>query len=342
MRCVRKARRPRERARILVFALGAVFFTCFPWRIQAREELIPRRVYIGLEGNIPAGADSLVVKNLPDALYAAVSDRQPIVRVHRRGEAHSVILVSADPGEAGMSLEITLSRPDGTVLFTSSHLFDGDFSKYLAFIEKTASETAQLVPMVEPEVRIIEEVEDETVRRMVEEIDFADRMASRFTLTLWMSGYLRDFNDFTNPVHRFSVFPIILDAAWHYNRTGGITASLYFDSVDADFDGTADFFFFPGVGIYYRTLGRVSAGFGLQLFLGPVFRGTGTTLGSLLLFYPALVVNITPKIAVKTRFGFAVYPPMMVGLWPGTWEMNLLYTHFFAIGFSYRLGKTLQ
>ncbi len=339
---IRRPRSPRGSVRMLAMVLSAVFFVCFPWRIQAQEDLIPRRVYIGIEGDIPAGADSLVFKNLPDALYAAVSDRQPIVRVHQREEAHSVIIVSAETVEKGTLLDVTLSQRDGTVLYTSDHLFDGDFPKYLAYIEKTASETARLVPMVEPEVRIIEEVEDETVRRMVEEIDFADQMASRFTLTLWMSGYLRDFNNFTNPIHRFTVFPIILDAAWHYNRTGGITASLYFDSVDADFDGTSDFFFLPGIGIYYRTLGRVSAGFGLHLFLGPVFRGTGTTLGSLLLFYPALAVNITPKIAVKTRFGFAVYPPMMIGQAPEIWEMNLMYVHFFSIGLSYRLGKTVR
>lgn len=327
-------------AGLLCICFLITLFTAFPASSGAQEivEKIPQRVYFSMSGEIPPIEERKTIASLPEIYYSTVSNRQPIVRVEEAEEAHSLIEIEAEAISGGVAVRVRLLR-QGEEVYSDDFPYTGDIDTLLAFVDRSSGRMSGYLGLVEPKIIIAEEVQDTELRQMVQKIDFADRTAKPFELTLWLSGLSRNFDDYMQPVDRFSIFPLDLEAAWFPSRNIGIKVSLLFDYFDiaSDADLAPNLFIFPGIGFQYRTLGRITAGFGITQYFGGVIANGGFSFIPLTTFEPSLGVNITPWLGIKVRFGFG----LNTGFFFGGGESGIAYEYnlVFMIG---SMGLTIR
>jgi len=307
---------------------------------------IPRRVAFVREGarETLTPDQRALTGGLADYLYTSIAARQPIVRVEDREAAHSTVLVVTRREGRGAQVEVELIEDGRTTETTSLLLADSgnELAEYTRFVEQTAAAFAPHLDLVEPVVESAELGEEEALREVVRETDYADKLDRRFELTLWLSGLSRVYHDplVDNPstlaTRDFSVFPLILDASYYLSRTFGLTFSFYFDygdffafdMVEEDTGGgefepagrarSTNVFLLPGLGVSYRTLGLFSAQFGAVFYYGAVYVDADDPVGpiggagdtgwlsySFLSFNSGLAWNFHPRVSVRTRFGFS-------------------------------------
>lgn len=329
--------RPAAAASVL-FSIALLAF--FPAHAETQEivEKIPQRVYFSMSGEIPPIEERRTIASLPEIYYTTVSDRQPIVRVENPEEAHSLVEIEAEEISEGVAIRVRLIR-EGEEVYSDDFPYTGNIDTLLAFVDQSSNGMSGYLSLVEPKVIVAEEVQDTELRQMVQKIDFADKTAKPFELTLWLSGLTRNFDFDMQPADRFSIFPLNLEAAWFPSRNIGIKVSLLFDYFDisGDTDFEPNLFIFPGVGFQYRTLGRITAGFGVTQYFGGVIANGEFSFIPLTAFEPSLGVNITPWLGVKVRFGFGLNTSFFFGGGDSSFATD--YNLVFSIG---SLGLTVR
>lgn len=338
--------------------------------------LIPRRVSFSqvstvsdLDENQKALTGALI-----DYLYTSISSLQPIVRVEDTERAHSIVAVSLQKEGDAVRIEVALKEAGETRLKRDYRLArDGeDLEGYTQFINETAEVMAPYLEMVKPEVTKADFSEEEKMVEIIEETDYADELNRRFELTLWLSGITRVYHDPNQEdpellaTRALSVFPIVLDAAYYFNRSFGLYLSLFVDYGDFfAFDmievmderiGKAEstnLFLLPGIGITYRTLGVVSAQFQLGLYYGAVrvdakdnVEGVAEagevawTQYSLLSLNTIVAWNMFPFLSLKTKIGMSFDLRQLIlmetGIIPYDMSYNGFFFSIFSIGVSYR------
>ncbi len=335
---------------------------------------IPRRVLFDLERLEPANAPDTMLgtapERLPDFLYTRVSQLQPVVRVFDTTEAHSV--VTTEVGASDGSVAVVL-RESGAEL--ARYRFDpgGGIPAFTGFVTDTAAALAPRLGFVAPEVVVVFDSDQDERGQIVRDVVLADRLASRFEFTLWLSGLMRNI-DTNQDIDgaRVALDPFALEASWFLRRNLGLTAALWIHYSDFLYFGrTVDgqgaqgllnsFFLLPGVGVTYRTLQRVSGSAGVTLYAGPVWvtnesdetvgddrdgfepwlePGESTTLlYSMVVLHGGLGVSLDHRWTLRTRFSINIRPAMLLGFeedtsYPSDGAGGFF--HYLSLGVGYR------
>jgi hypothetical protein len=337
--------------------------------------LIPRRVYFSQTSSVAAMDEQrqALTGAILDYLYTSIAALQPIVRMDDPERAHSSVLVDlASEGEA-VRIRVSLSENTQVQVERDFRLLtlDQDLNDYTRFINDTASVFAPYLDLVKPEVRESEFSDEKAMIEVVEETDFAEKLNKRFEITLWLSGLTQVFHEPTvaQPeqisIRPFTVFPIVIDAAYYFSRSFGIYISLFSDYNDffafdtiRDIDDTLldkaeskTLFLLPGIGITYRTLGYLSAQFNAAFYYGWARVEALDDVGgvadageiawinySFLSLSFILGWNILPEVAVKTKFGMNIdmVHLFLMESYPYEFDHNGIFFNFFSIGASYR------
>ncbi len=316
--------------------------------------LIPRRVFTEPLASAPGvevgPEEQVLLARLPGILQARAAALVDIVPVSEPGRANSVIAVSAAP--QGDAVAVTASlKEGGTAVSEGSFSFRPgslDYQVCAAWIEETAQRFVGHLGPVEPQVKVTSRVREQRLKRVVEQIDFADSMNRRLELSVWAGQLFRMMREGGLDSYPRAL-PLRLDAAWFFGPSAGLVASLYFDrnvfmTFARDDSTRTDFlsrntFLLPGIGVSYRTLDRISGGFTLMVRVGPVnvyaledlqnvaWDGTTMRTGislaqgeSAWVLYELLTVegylafNLTPRMALKLRTAVSVNPFMLIGV----------------------------
>lgn len=332
---------------------------------------IPRRVLFADPTGVELIADveiRALLERLPDYLYTTVSELQPVVRVVAEEEARSRVDVVVDSDSLIVRLVADTDEPEQRSL---GRPFDSQ--ELLAFVDEASEWLAGSLGLVEPLVLVTQSEQAVARRQVIEEVEFADQLATPWELTLWASGVLRllDFSQ-ESIVPKVELFPAIFDATWYFQRYLGLTTSLWYQQTGYLYFGedssglpgdTYAWLILPGVGITYRTLDVLSANIGAILYAGPVIvtnndsvtigddsssgfapfldpGQTKTILFTTLLLQGGVSYNLSTQWSVRTRFSLSMYPLMLIGLDSVNWypnSGNAAFFTYFSLGATFRL-----
>jgi len=337
--------------------------------------LIPRRVFFSQTSNVE-GIDEerqALTGALVDYLYTTIAALQPIVRVQGSERAHSSVLVDLAMDGETVKIQVALRDKNQIQVARDFRLVtvDRGLDEYTEFINETARVFAPYLELVKPEVREVDFSDEKAMVEIVEETDFTEKLNKRFEITLWLSGLTQVFHDPTvaEPeqisMRPFTVFPIIIDAAYYFGRSFGLYLSFYSDfneffafEIIRDIDDNAldkaaskALFLLPGIGITYRTLGYLSAQFNVAFYYGWArVEALDNVAGvadageiawinySMLSLNFILGWNMLPEVAIKTKFGMNMDIVHLILMDSIAYEFdyNGIFFNFFSIGASYR------
>lgn len=356
--------------------LLVLLFLVFAVTVSADSlSLIPRRVFFSQTSSVGSVDEErqALTSALVDYLYTTIAALQPVVRVEDSESAHSSVLVDLTRDGEAVKIQVALREKNQIQVARDFRLMavDRGLDEYTGFINETARVFAPYLELVKPEVREVDFSDEKAMVEIVEETDFTEKLNKRFEITLWLSGLTQVFHDPTVAEPEqisqrpLTVFPIIIDAAYYFNRSFGLYLSFYSDyneffafEIIRDIDDNALYkaaskalFLLPGIGITYRTLGYVSAQFNLGFYYGWArVEGLDADGGiaahgeivwinySMLSLNFILGWNILPELAVKTKFGMnmdIVHLILMDSI-AYDFSYNGVFFNFFSIGASYR------
>ena len=319
--------------------------------LGAQEDLIPRRIRIVA----PEDGNSELLSAI---LYSSLTRQVPLVVSGPEDVPHNTIVM-----ERGESLVLTLEDRDGVVdrrEFPPG--FPVDPSDAAAAFDELAVDWAVHLDLVAPDVAQDLEVLRE---ELTGEISFEERLITPFQATLWLPVAARqlvltDGNDGSS--RWIWQWPLRGDFAWYFTENLGATASFRFEygthisfGVNNNQDPleTRNLILLPGLGLQLRTLGRLSAEFGISLFMGtvrivaeePLFVPSLNTGDVLWVFYP--VLSFEPSIVWSpyerwsVKFRVAEFHLGLGGMGGsessayGTSE-NTIIMNFLQLGLAYR------
>jgi len=200
------------------------------------------------------------------------------------------------------------------------------------------------------------------------EVSFEEQLITPFQATLWLPISLRQIlltegsGDGRTDSKFIWQWPLRADLAWYFRENLGVVGSLRFEhgghiSFGADIDGnpldTLSTIMMAGIGVQVRTLGKLSAEFGISAHFGAVRVKAEENLVSpalaagetawifypVLSFEPAMVWSPTPKLSVKFRI--LEFDLGLAGMggnessYYGTGESTVLF-NFLQVGAAYR------
>ena len=257
----------------------------------ASAELVPRVVYVELEGSQsgPLGV-------LPEMIYLQAAAHEALLRSASREGADSILRVEKEPGSTFLRV---LLLNEEAVHEVQHRLRDQEpsFSEVLEIIGPTVE---QLLPYLGPVERVRGEAELTLRRRQVaaaESLAFEDRLSTPWQLSLLFGelrqiSYTEDTDSASVDTETISIsalFPLIAELSHFRSRNFGLVGRMSLDynsttgfydsvagegeddandrSVDA-WDKTRNIIVLPGVGIMYRSLGRIAMDFTLLYSLG--------------------------------------------------------------------------
>jgi len=285
-----------RRALLLLFAL-AVFTSA---GIYGEESMIPRRIrIINPDGKAPT--------MLPSLLYASLTGRIPLVIAGTEDLTHNTIVLKNED-----RIFVTLEDRDGLVDSRDYPLdIIEDLPAAAALFDKLAEDWEPYLGLVEPDVSDELEIRRE---QMEVEVSFEEELLTPFQATLWLPLAFRQViitdGDFGEGKFVWQ-WPLRADFTWFFSDNLGASASFRFEygnhiSFAVDYNSmpldTTVLMLMPGLGIQVRTLGRVSAEFGISLFFGAVHitanenssKPSLATDESIWVFYP--VLSLEPSI----------------------------------------------
>ena len=315
------------------------------------DTLIPRRIRI-------VNPDGKAPPMLPSLLYARLASITPLVIASPEDIPHNTIILAM-----GNQLSLTLKDREKVVDIREYPLeIAENLPEAAAEFDKLAKDWEPYLGLVEPDVS--EELE---VRReeMEAEISFEEKLITPFQATLWIPLALRQAvitdGDFGSSKFIWQ-WPLRGDFTWFFSDNLGISGSFRFEygdhisfAVDSDWNAldTTVLMLMPGIGFQVRTVGRVSAEFGISMFFGAVHitANEDSDIPSLnagestwvyypvLSLEPAIVWSPTAKWSVKFRIlelqlGLAVFGDSNDAEF-GTAE-NTLILNYLQIGAAYR------
>lgn len=284
--------------------------------IGAQEKLIPRRIQIiadeGAEGSL-----------LPAILYARLARRVPLVVSDPEDEPHNRIIINSGDG-----VSVILEDRDGVVDSRDfpPEIAEDPMAAAEAF-DLLAKDWEPLLDLVPPDV-----AQELRVQRteLESEVSFEEQLITPFQATLWLPISARQIlltegsGDGRTESKWLWLWPLRADLAWYFRENLGVVGSLRFEhgrqiSFGADIDNkpldTTSTIMMAGLGIQIRTLGKLSAEFGISTHFGAVrvkaeenlvkpalAAGESTwVFYPVLSFEPAMVWSPTPKLSVKFR-----------------------------------------
>ncbi|MCK5735659.1 MAG: hypothetical protein KAH21_04230, partial [Spirochaetaceae bacterium] len=212
---------------------------------------------------------------LPSILYARLALQNPLVIAGVDEEPHNVIFM-----EVGERVIISIEDRNGVIDRKDYpvEIQDDPIAATAAF-DELSDEWAPLLGLVTPDV-----TEEREVRRekMTAEISYEEKLITPYQATLWLPLAARQSiaTDGNNRENKWiGLWPLRADFAWFFNENLGIISSFRFEygnhlsfGIDPDNNpiDTTVLMLMPGIGFQVRTLGKLSAEFGITLFLGAV------------------------------------------------------------------------
>jgi hypothetical protein len=331
--------------------------------------MAPRTVYFAPARSSAAldGEGMALLERMPEMLATTIAVRQPIARSASADGARSVITVAAASSTRGrVSVTVSLLE-EGAVKSETRREFGSrslDLAPLQGFMEDTA---ARLAPLLQPVEALTETQKLMESRQFIETTREADELLAldkRWEFSLWMSGFLRIIDNTAMDSGGSYYFdaglgPLIADATWFFNREMGVQLSLFFNESSAfDFGANSrsrayGIFLFPGVGIVYRTVGRVSAEYTATLSAGWVYVNANngdvrdrdnnvvipygssawSGIAPRVRLSPALVWCITPSLALKAAIAVDIIVPK---LFPW-YDSPIGGLQFLSVGAAWRL-----
>jgi hypothetical protein len=313
-----------------------------------------------------------LVRGAPEMLATSIASLQPFNRAPTAPAARSIVTVTASPGTEGkVSLRIQLVEA-GAVKSESVRELSAqpiDLVSFKTAVGDAASQFAPLLGPVDPEADVLKVSSEQQLVRAAQETDYLDQLNKRFEFTFWTSGLMRLLDstgvggggqNSVNFLFSLDILPVIVEADWFFSKDLGALFSFYFNDSNAfDFGSGSRYhaygaFFFPGIGIIYRTLGEVSAEFAVTISAGFIHltANSGTivdrnnnivlaqgssmwsSLAGRIRLSPGLVWSITPSVALKGSLGFDIIFP---GMFPWYSDSPIGSLQFLSIGAAYRM-----
>ncbi len=351
-----------------------LFILFFSYNIFADDiQKIPRRVYFLQESEISYTDNDLkgMMIGISNFLYNSISSIIPIVRIYDEEKANSIIKVELFDEQDFIRINVTLIK-DENIILIKEYLYPRykeDYEGFSIFINTTSEEFSEHLGFVLPKVETTDILKQEQYKEAAEETEYLDEITKTWEITLWTSGLMQvqqssDDEDGLIDIRNFSMFPLMIDAAWYFRRNLGLLYSFYFDFNDFfAFDDVRDIngeylrkarsdnlFLLNGLGLSYRTISKVSAQFNLILYAGAVRVEAYDDINDIIaagetgwiFFMPLnlssiLNINITPRFSIKTRMSlfinlFKLFGRQETGTYNG--EFSALYFQFFSLGAS--------
>jgi hypothetical protein len=331
---------PQRREQIMIKkTVFIIFILLLCINIFSEEiERIPRRILFIQENHNAVITENLtgIINGISNFLYNSISSIIPIVRVYDAERANSIIMVDIFEEEESFKIIITLSEENNELMIKefSYPKYREEYEGFSLFINNTAEDFSEYLGFVLPKVESTDIFKEEQYEDISEETEYLDSLAKNWELTLWTSGMMQTVNmgggesEGLDTVRKFSMLPVIFDAAWYFKRNVGLLYSFYFDYNDffifadtrdeeGEYSGHGDtdnLYLLNGLGLSYRTLGRVAAQFNIVLYAGGLRLEANSDLGEFmsegekewffympLSFSPILNINITPNFSIKTK-----------------------------------------
>ncbi|TVQ26379.1 MAG: hypothetical protein EA382_05540 [Spirochaetaceae bacterium] len=310
---------------------------------------VPHRVLVSRPDSLTAISDAsarALIDRIDELLFTSIAARQPIVRVYTAETANSTIDIAV--AEDTLRAVLSGAAVGGGPLVESSVATTATVTDVSHWLNETAELFAPLLVMVDPAVVQAGSTGAATVREQaIATVDLADRLATPYEATLWMSGLMRTDLGGSEGSASVRLTPIALDLTWFRDRSFGVTVSGWFQRNDDLRFGSADdsqieptvtaVLTLVGAGIEYRALGRFGASVGLSLYTGTawVTNTSDVAIGdwddsddfvvylepgeeatfryTTLMFRGGLTWNATDRWALRTRFMLAIHPLMLLG-----------------------------
>lgn len=318
---------------------------------------VPRRVYLA-----PVEPAREVTRadyrSAPLFLYTAISAIEPIVRVARPEAAQSVVRMGVTGAGRGLSVRLL---ENGRVIKQASFA-GGDDIEFARFIDATAKEFAPEMGFVEPRVELVGGTQGTgSSAALIQRVREEQQVARPFELSATASGLMRSLTG-NSPSLTYQATPVVLDFVWYPSDTFGLVGSLwtaYGTGIGFNFSSSGSvrsLFLLPGIGVQYRSLGKVFASFAAVYYAGYLHMqnltsqplGTSTNSGST--FVPFLDANgsrsafvmdihvasdigitLTPRLMAKTGVTFDVSPDLFVNK-----PYGFVLLQYLTIGVVYR------
>lgn len=359
-----------RRACMMLVATGLAVAVALPgFSQELTAPKIPRRVYFP-PAAIAQGVTNPALKAVPDYLYTEISAQQPIVRVDSASAANSVVEVSVT--QPGPSIVVRLVTKGVEVLTVSGTASTG--TEITRLVRKAASELTPHLGMVEPVVeRTNEQGKPTGNQALIQKVQLADSFARPIELSLEGPSLLRGSSATGSGIPQIGLdpVPLIVHVAYFFSRSIGIDASLFsyygtrigFGRPQTSTTGpyTRSLLLLPGIGVKYRSLGRLFATFSVGAYAGygyvtnllsqPV--GTVTQSGfqlflnagasksifyTLLRFASDFGYNLSPRLALHVGVALNLDPFGLFGTNPFGYptDDSSFFLQYLTLGVSYR------
>jgi hypothetical protein len=265
--------------------------------------------------------------------------------------------------ESGDRFSITLKDRDAVTgtLDYPLEILNNPVAAAEAF-DEAAAEWEPFLGLVQPDV-----AEELQIRRekMEAEVSFEEKLNTPFQMTLWIPLAARQsiVTDGDNRKNIWNyLWPLRTDITWFFTDNLGVSSSFRFEYGNhLSFAGDADFraldttvlMLMPGIGLQVRTIGKISAEFGISFFFGFVHitadedavKPDLTAGESIWKFYP--VLSLEPAIVWSPTADWSI-KARILGLQLGVAGMggkdtagygvaeNTLILNYFQLGAAYR------
>lgn len=272
-----------------------VWFCIVAAVLSAQQEGVPRLVYVELEA-----AQSDLLSVLAEMIYLQAAAHEVLLRSPSPEATDSVLRVELEQDAA--LLRVLLLNEDA--VHEVHHELQDQEPSFGWMLEIIGPTVAQLLPHLGPVERTREEAELTLRRRQAEAAEilaFEDRLATPWQLSLFFGEirqveYREESNDgVESEVHTLVAspfLPVIVELARFRSRNFAVLGRLQLDynsntgfysysAVAREFDGddgderwvdawdkTQNIIILPGIGIMYRSLGRLAMDFTLLYSLG--------------------------------------------------------------------------
>ncbi len=365
--------------------------------LDAQEQVrVPRKVLVlsapeeGLE-TIPKDQKHFL-RSMPFFLFTKIQGKKPVFLTQKQTEANSTIKTLFSRTEKGVRILFSVSEKN-TVQKEEGFLYQPGqtaIEECAREIERISETFIPFLDDVVPEITVERKMMEERRNKIIKEATFEDSLDKPYQLSLWMGGFLnymeKDVANNTMQTKFSSFLPLKIGCDFSYypsTNFGYIVSALYAQDEDLIF-GTVDtlvgsekqtiknsktqnLFTLGGVGIGYRTLGRVSLEFNMLLYLGFVqvtakenvyylFKsGNIDTYDkaqimnegdserfffSLFSIQPIIAFAITERLSLKTRLNLNFDPRMIISpvitTYPYDRHSNILFGYVGEIGVATR------
>jgi len=246
-----------------LFLFLIILIVSFPVTAQSSDtEKIPRRIVL-ISENVPL--------TVSEIFYSKLADYVPLVAVSENQMFHNRIVMSNKKGD----LQLKLFEGDKLVKQKEipETIYNNPDNLEKA-LEETAREWSAVLGLVYPEIRKEIIVKKEERKK---EISFEEKLRKPWQATLWVPVSLRvivpvDGNVYTNKY--IWQGPVRGDIAWFFNDNIGLNFTFWYEygryismgSYDSQPLETESSIIKPGIGVIFRTIGKLSAEIGFSFY----------------------------------------------------------------------------